>query len=227
MGGSNPCVVFGDVDLDEIVDGLYGGRFTNCGQVCDAIKRLIVHERVVDEVVEKLKKRAGKVVVGDPEDEKTELGSLAAKRQLQLLKAQVKDAVDKRAKVVLGGREAKGLRGAYYLPTILINIKRNMRVWREEVFGPVLPVISFKGEGEAVELANDTIYGLGAVVHSKDLKRAKRVASRIEAGCVDVNSGSHWKACNPFGGYKASGMGREHGRWGMQELTQIKVVAEG
>ena len=100
-----------------------------------------------------------------------------------------------------------------------------MRVWQEEVFGPVLPVVSFKTEKEAIRLANDTVYGLGAKVFSKDKERALRVASRIDAGCINVNKGNHWLPCNPFGGYKASGMGREHGRHGFQELCQIKVIS--
>jgi len=227
MGGSNPAVVFEDIGGDEFIEEIYSGRFSNNGQVCDAIKRLIVHEKIFDELVERLKKRVNKAVVGDPEDKKTELGSLVAKRQLELLESQVEDAVKKGAKVIVGGKIPRGLKGAYYLPTILTNIKKGMRVWKEEIFGPVLPIISFRTEKEAVDLANDTAYGLGAVVFSKDKERALRVASRIEAGCVDVNKGNHWRPHNPFGGCKESGMGREHGKHGFQELCQIKVVAVG
>ena len=225
LGGSNPTVIFGDVDVDKIIDRLYIGRWMNCGQVCDALKRLIVHQSIFEEVVEKLKGRLEKVIVGDPEDKKTEIGSLVAKRQLELLELQVADAVKKGAKIVIGGKRPKNLKGAYYLPTILTNIKRNMRVWKEEVFGPVLPVISFKTEKEAIELANDTVYGLGAQVYSKNKERALRVASKIDAGCIDINKGNHWLPCNPFGGYKESGMGREHGRIGWQELCQAKVIS--
>ncbi|OGD61744.1 hypothetical protein A2160_04700 [Candidatus Beckwithbacteria bacterium RBG_13_42_9] len=226
LGGSNPAVVFDDVKVDEIVDGLLWGRFANCGQVCDCIKRLLVHEKVAKELVGRLKEKLEKLVIGDPEDKKTQIGSLVAKRQVDLLKDQVTDAVKKGAKVITGGKEPQNLKGAYYLPTLLTNIKPNMRVWQEEVFGPVLPMMAFKTEAEAVKLANETIYGLGAKVYSKDLKRARRVASKIQAGCIDINQGNHWLSCNPFGGYKASGMGREHGRIGFQELTQVKVVAE-
>jgi acyl-CoA reductase-like NAD-dependent aldehyde dehydrogenase len=102
-----------------------------------------------------------------------------------------------------------------------------MCIWQEEVFGPVLPIISFENEEEAIQLANDNQYGLGAVIYSKDIDRARYIASKIEAGCIDINNGSHWQPCTPFGGYKASGMGREHGRHGFQELCQIKVIAEG
>lgn len=188
-------------------------------------KRLIVHESLYGAVVEKLKKRLETLKIGDPEDEKTELGSLVAKRQLELLEAQVADAVARGAKVIVGGRRSAHLRGAYYLPTVLTNVKREMRVWKEEVFGPVLPVVTFQTEEEAVTLANDTPYGLSAQVFSKDIDRAVRVASKINAGCVDINEGNHWLPCTPFGGYKGSGKGREHGKHGFQELCQIKVIA--
>lgn len=227
LGGSNPAVVFEDVDIDEHIDQLVNGRFLNNGQVCDAIKRLIVHESKFDEVVQKVTLKVQNMKIGDPSDSKTDIGSLAAKRQLELLESQVTDAVEKNAVVVCGGKRPERLTGAYYEPTILTNISTDMRVWTEEVFGPVLPVISFATEDEAVKLANDTEYGLGSLVLSKDLTRAKQVASRIQAGCVDINHGNHWFSCNPFGGYKASGMGREHGEIGFRELTQVKVVSVG
>lgn len=102
-----------------------------------------------------------------------------------------------------------------------------MRVWKEEIFGPCLPIVAFSTEAEAVQLANDTVYGLGATVYSKDLERARRIAAQLEAGFVDINDGNHWQQCNPFGGRKMSGMGYEHGRLGFQELCQLKVIAEG
>ncbi len=227
LGGSNPAVVFDDVDVDALIGALYTGRFMNCGQVCDATKRLIVHKSICGVLVKKLEERLANIKIGDPEDEATQLGSLVARRQLDLLEAQVADAVARGAKIVAGGSQPEGLRGAYYLPTILTNVKREMRVWKEEVFGPVLPVVTFQTEEEAVALANDTPYGLGARVFSKDEDRALRVANKINAGCVDINEGNHWQPCTPFGGYKGSGKGREHGKHGFQELCQIKVIALG
>lgn len=226
MGGSNPAIVFDNINIDDIIPRLHFKRFLNDGQVCDAVKRLIVHEDIFKEVVDKFKKHLLTKKVGDPEDPKTDLGSLVAKRQLELLESQVKDATDKGAKVICGGKRPNGLKGAYYLPTILTNIKFDMRVWKEEVFGPVLPIVSFKTEEEAIKLANDTNYGLGAVIFSKDVKRAERVAKNIRAGNIDINSGNHWMPQTPFGGYKDSGMGREHGRIGFQELCQVKVIAK-
>ena len=225
LGGSNPGIVFEDVNIQEIVSKIYTKRFRVCGQTCDALKRLIVHHSVFDEVVEKLKNEIESKKVGDPESQETDIGSLVAKRQLTLLESQVKDAIDKGAKVITGGKRPQSLKGAYYLPTILTNVKRDMRVWKEEVFGPVLPIISFRDEDDAVRIANDTKYGLGALVFTEDKEKAERVARKIEAGTVEVNSADHWLSCNPFGGYKESGMGREHAKQGFRELCQIKVIS--
>ncbi len=227
MGGSSPCIVFDDIDVAAVVPTIYNERFHNCGQVCDATKRLIVHKSIFDEMVSRLKKFIETKKVGDPFEEKTDIGSLVAKRQLVLLQGQVKDALRKGAKIITGGCSPKNLKGAFYQPTIIANITKNMRLWREEVFGPVLPIVKFKTEEEAVKLANDTVYGLGSRVYSKDIDRAKRVASKIKAGTVEINHVSRWLSCNPFGGFKSSGMGREHGIVGFRELCQIKVISMG
>ena len=227
MGGSSPAVLFEDIDVRDVIPEIYVERFRNCGQVCDAIKRLIVHESIFDKVVDSFKQEISKKIVGDPSSDKTQISSLVAKRQLDLLEDQVKDAIKKGARVIIGGKRPENLSGAFYEPTILTNIKKDMRVWNEEVFGPVLPVVSFKTEEEAINLANDTSYGLGSRVYSKDLDRAKRVASRIKAGTVEINHVSRWLSCNPFGGLKDSGMGREHGIPGFRELCQIKVISMG
>ncbi|MBI2641745.1 aldehyde dehydrogenase family protein [Candidatus Roizmanbacteria bacterium] len=227
MGGSNPAIVFEDVNIEKVVNKIYTKRFQNCGQACDALKRLLVHKSLFHEVSQKLKKIAESVIVGDPEDEKTQMGPLVAKRQLDLLESQVDDAVQKGARVITGGKRPKNLKGAYYPPTILTNIKKGMKVWKEEVFGPVLIIVPFETEKEAITLANDTKYGLGAYIFSQDKKRTERVASKLNAGAIDINMADHWLACNPFGGYKESGMGREHGAIGFRELCQVKVVAIG
>lgn len=225
MGGSNPCVVFDDADIPSAVETIYDGRFYNCGQVCDAIKRLIVQDSIFDDFISELKKYVETKKVGNPLDKDTNIGSLVAERQLKLLQEQLEDALDKGAKIITGGKTPKGLKGAYFEPTILTNITKNMRVYNEEVFGPILPVLKFQTEDEAVEIANDTIYGLGSRVISENIERAKRVASKIEAGTVEINQGSRWLSCNPFGGYKKSGMGREHGIIGFRELCQLKVIS--
>jgi succinate-semialdehyde dehydrogenase/glutarate-semialdehyde dehydrogenase len=225
MGGSSPCIVFEDADIAKAAQVIYASRFQNCGQVCNSVKRLIVHTSVVDKLISQLKKLIESKRVGNPEDEKTDIGSLVAKRQLDLLKGQVDDAMSKGARILAQTFIQNNLTGAFYLPTVLGNITKDMRVWQEEVFGPVLSLVTFQTEREAVELANDTIYGLGSKVFSKDMARARRVASRIEAGTVEINGASRWLSCNPFGGYKNSGMGREHGVIGFRELCQVKVVS--
>jgi acyl-CoA reductase-like NAD-dependent aldehyde dehydrogenase len=225
LGGSNPCIVFEDADIEKIISKIYIKRFKLCGQTCDALKRLIIHRSVFNEVVEKLKNEIESKKTGDPENLETNIGSLAAQRQLTLLEGQVRDAVDKGAKIITGGAPLNNINGAYYLPTLLTNISKDMRIWHEEVFGPVLPVISFETEEEAISLANDTIYGLGAIIFTNDAARAMRVASKIASGTVEINNTTHWLSCNPFGGYKKSGMGREHGIAGFRELCQLKVVS--
>lgn len=225
LGGSAPGVVFEDADIDGVLESIYNGKFANAGQVCDGLKRLIVHESRFDEVVDKLKKLLESKKVGNPEDDKTDIGPLAAKRQLDMLKEQVKNALNKEAKVITGGEEPKGLGGAYYEPTILTNVTKKMRVWNEEVFGPVLPIMPFKTEDEAIELANDTKYGLGCYIFTKDKDRALNIASKIDAGMVSINNAYYLMPSSPFGGYKESGLGREHGKYGLRELTQIKVVS--
>ena len=201
MGGSAPGIVFEDAELDKVLETLYSNRFFNCGQSCDAMKRLVIHENRFDQVVQALKKLLASKRVGNPQDESTDIGPLVAKRQLELLETQVTDAIEKGAQIVTGGKRPEKLKGAYYEPTILTNVNRAMKVWREEVFGPVLPVIPFKTEDEALELANDTKYGLGAYIFSKDKIRASRIASQINTGMVSVNNASYLQPCSPFGGY--------------------------
>lgn len=226
MGGSNPLVIFEDVDIDSAVHKIREGRFYNSGQVCTAIKRVIVHRSLFESLVKKLKIAVEELKVGDPELESTDIGPLAAMRQLELLESQVKDSVKAGANIITGGQRPKSfINGAYYLPTILTHVTPQMRVWREEVFGPVLPIVPFDTEEEAIALANDSIYGLGATVLSQDLTRAQRVAAQIDAGGVEINDGNRWMPCTPFGGFKSSGMGCEHGRLGFHELCRYKVIA--
>ncbi len=225
LGGSAPGIVFADANLDRDIETIFNQRFTNCGQACDGLKRLIVHEDIFDEVVERLRIKVVKTKIGEPLDKKTDFGPLVSKKQLLDLTGQVKDAVDKGATVVVGGRTVEYLKGAYYKPTLLTDVTTKMRVWQEEVFGPVLPIVPFKSEEEAVALANDTQYGLGSYIYTGNKKLAQRMASKIEAGMVSVNGANYVLPFNPFGGYKRSGMGREHGKYGLHELCQIKVVA--
>lgn len=224
MGGSAPGIICSDAKLDEILETVYSCRFSNCGQMCDALKRLLVHESKFDEVVEKLKQLLQSKKVGDPMDETTDIGPLVSERQLQLLDEQVEDALDKGAKVITGGKRVDGP-GNFYQPTILTGITPEMRVWQEEVFGPVLPIKKFSEDEQAVVLANDTSYGLGAYLFTQDLDKAQKVAEKLQTGMVAINNTNYVHPASPFGGYKDSGMGREHGKFGFSELTQVKVVS--
>ena len=226
MGGSAPGIVFEDAEVPAIIDTLYMMRFDNTGQYCDGLKRLIVHESKRDEVLEALKRINATKKVGDALDEQTDIGPLVAKRQLDILIEQVQDALVKGAQVVFGGKEPKGLQGAYYEPTVLTNVSFDMRVWKEEVFGPVLPVVTFNAEEEAIKLANDTIYGLGAFVFTADKVRYMRVAKQLKTGIVAHNNALYFNFNSPFGGYKASGNSRTGGREGFHEVTQIKLISE-
>ena len=225
MGGSAPGIIFEDAEIEKALETIYYNRFSNCGQACDALKRLIVHESKFPQVVQRLKEILSSKKIGDPENEDTDIGPLVARRQLVLLEDQVKDSIDNGAKIVIGGKRPKSLQGAYYEPTILTNISKDIRVWQEEVFGPVLPIVSFKTEEKAIALANDTKYGLGAYIFTENKEKALRVASQIDAGMVGINNASYLQPSSPFGGYKESGIGREHGKFGFAELTQTKVIA--
>ncbi|MBI5127749.1 aldehyde dehydrogenase family protein [Candidatus Roizmanbacteria bacterium] len=224
MGGSNPCVVFDDIDIEKAALVIFGGRFRHCGQVCSALKRLIVHEKVVDKLTLALRKIVERQKVGNPLDTKSDLGSLINKHQQIVIKSQLQDALDKGAEIVAQTKLSKDLKGAFFPPTLLSHITPDMKVWHEEVFGPIFPIITFKTEREAIDLANDTDYGLGARVMSEDIKRAERVASKIDAGSITLNYEANFLACDPFGGYKNSGIGRERGIHGLQELCQVKVI---
>lgn len=226
LGGSAPGIIFEDADIDAAVKSICFYRLTNAGQYCDGLKRLIVHRSVFDETVDKLAKAFAAVKVGPAEDPTTEMGPLVAKRQLDSLIEQVEAAKYSDAIAAAGGNslEAK-MGGAFFEPTVLTNVNVGMRVWREEVFGPVLPVVAFNLEQEAIGHANNTIYGLGGYVYTADMERAQRVARQLRTGMVSINGLNYTCPWNPFGGYKKSGMGREHGKYGFHELTQIKVVA--
>lgn len=225
LGGSAPGIIFEDADIGEVVEGVFFARFANSGQICDGLKRLIVHKSRLEEVIQALKDDLTERKTGSPEEEDTDIGPLVSKKQLEALRVQVADAIEKRVKVEMGGKVPEGLQGAYFEPTLLTNVTTDMKVWNEEVFGPVLPIVTFSTEEEAIALANDSVYGLGGYVWTKDKERATRVGQKLQTGMVQTNLALYVHPGSPFGGYKNSGMGREHGKYGFQELCQIKVVA--
>lgn len=226
MGGSAPGIIFADADLDSVIDTVYGNRFMGCGQMCDGLKRLIVHKSRYDEVIKLLTEKINAKQVGQAIDPATELGPLVAERQVQALEIQVEDARAKGATIITGGKRPTGFDGAYYEPTLITGVTKDMKVWTEEVFGPVLPVVSFETVQEAIELANDTKYGLGAFVFTTDKELMSRVSAQLQSGMVSQNNLSYIKPYDPFGGYKQSGLGREHGKYGFEDVTQVKVIAQ-
>ncbi len=226
LGGSAPGIVFEDADMDKVAEAVYENRFANCGQICDGLKRLIVHENKFNELIKKLKAVLQNKKIGIAEDKNTDIGPLAAERQLELLKSQIKDAVFKGAKIIIGGNIPENLDGAFYESTLIIDVKKNMEIWQEEVFGPVLPIVPFKTYDKAIKLANDTKYGLGGYIFTEDKKLFEKAASEINTGMVSQNNTFYVNPCNPFGGCKDSGMGREHGKHGFYELCKIKVISE-
>lgn len=225
LGGSAPGIVFEDADIHMTIESIYFNRFINSGQTCDGLKRLMVHSSIFDEVVQKLKDLVSAKQVGPAQDPSTDIGPLAAERQLIGLEQQVADALEKGAQIIIGGKRPLNLQGAYYEPTILTNITFDMVVWKEEVFGPVLPIIPFDSEDEAIALANDSQYGLGGYVYTCDKERALRVSQRLQTGNISVNAANYVIPQDPFGGYKNSGLGREHGKQGLRELCSAKLIA--
>ncbi|MBN1374504.1 aldehyde dehydrogenase [Candidatus Dojkabacteria bacterium] len=226
LGGSAPGIVFKDAALDSAVENIVSNRLTNSGQVCDGLKRLLVHESVWDKVVGELTLAFSQKRVGNALDKNTEIGPLVSETQYNLAVDQLNDAIKKGAQIAIGGPDYDR-DGFFFKPTLVTNIKPNMRIWQEEVFAPILPVVPFSTVEEAIALANDTLYGLGAYVYTKDKVTAEQVASKIESGMVSINGVGYISPDSPFGGYKASGLSaREHGKYGFEHVTQTKVVAK-
>jgi succinate-semialdehyde dehydrogenase/glutarate-semialdehyde dehydrogenase len=223
-GGSAPGIVFDDVNIDSVIESIYINKFSNTGQICDGQKRLIVHESKFDELCDKLKAFISNKKIGNPLDKEVEIGPLANKSQLEKIDDQVQDAIKKGAKVICGGEKIDLDNGNYYMPTILTNITKDMKVYREEVFGPVIPIIKFNTIEEAIEIANDTQYGLGGYVYTSNKSNYNIVVKNLKTGMIALNNLYYLRPCNPFGGYKKSGMGKNNSEFGLRELCNIKVV---
>ena len=227
LGGSDPMIVCDDANLDKAASAASVGRFFNCGQACLAIKRLYVFESVADEFVQRLAGKVRRLRVGPGTAEGVMLGPLHSARQRDLLEEQVEDAVDSGAEVLHGAKrpEGDGLQSGYfYEPTLLLEPARDSRVATEEVFGPALPVWRVSDMEEALELANGSIYGLGSSVWTADLNRASDAAERLEAGYTWINSPQLVYDELPFGGWKQSGYGKEHGIEALDYYTETKSV---
>jgi len=222
LGGSDAFIVLDDADIEKAARTAANARVINAGQSCIAAKRFIVMERAAEEFKKHFIARLRELKVGDPMDEATDIGPVARKDILDALKEQLRDARSKGAEVVQMDQSFK--KGYFFAPSVVFNPKPNMKVLTEEVFGPLAPVITVKDENEAIRIANDTEYGLGAAVWSRNTDRAERVAARIEAGSIAINDMVKSDPRLPFGGVKKSGIGRELSHYGLKEFVNIKTV---
>lgn len=226
LGGSDPFLVLDSAELDLAVEQALVGRFANAGQACNAAKRIIVSENVYDEFVAKFLAAVEAIRIGDPSDSETFMGPMSSETAAQTLAKQVDDAVEQGAQVLVRGGRLEGS-GSWYAPTVLAGITPAMRIYAEELFGPVAVLYKTASEDEAVALANDSSYGLGAVIQSTDIERARELAARLESGMVHINKEPGTAAELPFGGIKRSGFGRELGKDGMEEFVNRKLVRLG
>jgi succinate-semialdehyde dehydrogenase/glutarate-semialdehyde dehydrogenase len=224
LGGNAPFLVFPDADVDAAVQGAVIAKMRNIGEACTAANRFHVADKVRDEFTEKLAAKLGEMKVGRGTEEDVDVGPLIDDDQRSTVDELVQDAAGKGAQIVVGGQAVDGS-GYFYEPTVLANVSGDARLLKEEIFGPVAPVIGFDDEEAAIAAANDTEYGLVAYVYTSDIKRAFRVCEKLETGMVGLNQGIVSNPAAPFGGVKASGFGREGGAEGIHEYLEIKYVA--
>ncbi|RVU65792.1 5-carboxymethyl-2-hydroxymuconate semialdehyde dehydrogenase [Bacillus thuringiensis] len=225
LGGKSANIVFEDADLDEAVQGSIEAIYRNQGEICLAGSRLLVQESVYEQFLEKFVEAVKRIKVGDPLSEETDMGALVSKSHLETVNRYVEIGTSEGAKLAYGGKRVESLvEGNFYEPTILYDVDNGMRVAQEEIFGPVLVVIPFKTEEDAIHIANDSIYGLAGVVWTNDLRRAQRVVSQIDSGLLWINCWYVRDLRTPFGGSKASGIGREGGRHSFEFYTEAKTV---
>ncbi|WP_172369304.1 5-carboxymethyl-2-hydroxymuconate semialdehyde dehydrogenase [Sporosarcina jiandibaonis] len=224
LGGKSPIIVFEDADFDRALDACIWGIFSFNGERCTANSRLFIHENIKEEFVEELKKRVANIKLGNPLDPETEVGPLIDKGHYSKVKGYLDIAKEEGAEVITGDIPAEIAAGNFVAPTLILNAENSMRVAQEEIFGPVMAVMTFKDEEEVIKMANDIDYGLAGYVWTNDIKRGHRVAHQIEAGMLWVNAQNVRDLRTPFGGSKSSGIGREGGHYGFDFYTEQKIV---
>jgi succinate-semialdehyde dehydrogenase/glutarate-semialdehyde dehydrogenase/succinyl-CoA reductase len=225
LGGSDPFIVCADAEIDKASSGAVKGRFINCGQSCIASKRFLIVKDIAKDFTEKFIQKTERLVIGDPLSECTDIGPLVNESALRNIESLVEDAVSKGAEVLTGGQSLKiNGKGYFYKPTILSKISAEMRVAREEIFGPIAPVSVVEDEREAIKLSNDSEYGLGASIWTEDLDKAEQLSRAVDSGIVTVNNVVVSDPRVPFGGIKKSGFGRELSKYGMLEFVNIKSI---
>jgi aldehyde dehydrogenase (NAD+) len=223
LGGKSPNIVFADANMDEAIEGSHFALFFNQGQCCCAGSRLFVEEKAYDEFVEKSVARAAKRTVGNPFDPATEQGPQVDQEQFNKVMGYIQAGKSEGAKLLHGGNRV-GTEGYFIEPTVFGDVKDNMKIAEEEIFGPVMSIIKFKSMDEVIARANQTIYGLAAAVWTRDIGKAHAIANSVRAGTVWVNCYDVFDAAAPFGGFKQSGIGRELGEYGLQQYTEVKTV---
>jgi acyl-CoA reductase-like NAD-dependent aldehyde dehydrogenase len=223
LGGSDPFIVLKDADLETTASAAITGRFINCGQSCIAAKRFIVEKPIADKFTEEFANKAKKLKVGDPLNPETDIGPMVNGSAVDEIERQVNESVKMGAEVVVGGHRIER-KGFWFEPTILTSVKQAMPVVREEVFGPVAPIMVVEDANEAVQVANDSEFGLGGSLWTQDLSKAEKLAREIQSGVVTVNNVVASDPRVPFGGVKKSGIGRELGRYGLLEFTNVKTI---
>jgi succinate-semialdehyde dehydrogenase/glutarate-semialdehyde dehydrogenase len=226
LGGNAPFIVFDDADLDKAVEGAMASKYRNAGQTCVCANRLYVQEGVYDAFVEKLKAAVSTLKVGNGLEAGVTTGPLIDDKAVAKVREHIDDALGQGAEVVLGG-QSHALGGSFFEPTILVNVPRSARVSREETFGPLAPLFRFKDEDEVIAMANDTEFGLASYFYARDLSRVFRVAEALEYGMVGINTGIISNEVAPFGGVKASGLGREGSKYGIEEYLELKYLCLG
>jgi acyl-CoA reductase-like NAD-dependent aldehyde dehydrogenase len=225
LGGSDPFIVCDDADIEKASTGAVKGRFINCGQSCIASKRFIVTKKIANEFIEKFVQKTEKLKVGDPVSDDTDIGPIVNSKGLENIDSVVKDSIKEGAELLTGGEQIKVKnKGYFYKPAVFRNVSPKMRITQEEVFGPVAPVMVADDEMQAIKLANDTQYGLGASIWTEDLDKAEKLSRMVQSGLVSVNNIVASDPRVPFGGVKKSGFGRELSRYGMLEFVNIKSV---
>jgi succinate-semialdehyde dehydrogenase/glutarate-semialdehyde dehydrogenase len=223
LGGNAPLIVFDDADIDVAVAGTIASKFRNSGQTCVCANRIIVQEGIHDRFVTALTKAVSELHVGSGLDPETKQGPLINEDAVIKVESHIKDALDNGAKVVFGGKRSD-LGGTFFVPTILTDVREEMLVCQEETFGPLAGIVKFKTEEEAVEMANNTPFGLAAYFFTRDNARTWRVAEALESGVVGINTGLISYEGAPFGGVKESGVGREGSKHGIEEFLEIKYL---